>query len=130
MRISIIGGGPAGLYFSILMQKADPQAVIDVYERNRADDTFGFGVVFSDEALDTFEAYDDDSYRRLAATFAYWDNIEVHRKGDVQRIGGNGFCGCSRRALLMLMHERARRLACGCISKVKCARWPTCRRAT
>jgi anthraniloyl-CoA monooxygenase len=113
MRISIIGGGPAGLYFAILMKKADPEAVIDVYERNRADDTFGFGVVFSDEALDTFEAYDHDSYRRLAATFAYWDNIEVHRKGDVQSIGGNGFCGCSRRELLMLMHERARALGVG-----------------
>ena len=110
MRISIIGGGPAGLYFSILMQKADPEAEIDVYERNRADDTFGFGVVFSDEALDTFEAYDRESYRKLAATFAYWDDIEVHRRGDVQRIGGNGFCGCSRRELLMLMQERARSL--------------------
>jgi anthraniloyl-CoA monooxygenase len=110
MRISIIGGGPAGLYFAILMQKADPGAEIDVYERNRADDTFGFGVVFSDESLDTFEAYDQESYRKLASTFAYWDDIEIHRKGDVQRIGGNGFCGCSRRELLLLMQERARSL--------------------
>jgi anthraniloyl-CoA monooxygenase len=110
MRISIIGGGPAGLYFAILMQKADRQAEIDVYERNRADDTFGFGVVFSDESLDTFEAYDQESYQKLASTFAYWDDIEIHRKGDVQRIGGNGFCGCSRRELLLLMQERARSL--------------------
>lgn len=110
MRISIIGGGPAGLYFAILMKKADPDAVIDVYERNRADDTFGFGVVFSDEALDTFAAYDPESYRRLAENFAYWDDIEVHRRGDVQRIGGNGFCGCSRRSLLLILQERAKGL--------------------
>ena len=70
MRISIIGGGPAGLYFAILMKKADRHAEIDVYERNRADDTVGFGVVFSDEALDTFEAYDRESYQKLASTFA------------------------------------------------------------
>ena len=63
MKVHVIGGGPAGLYFAILMKKAWPQTQITVFERNRPDDTFGFGVVFSDETLDTFEAYDRESYR-------------------------------------------------------------------
>ena len=83
---------------------------ITVYERNRADDTFGFGVVFSDETLETFEKYDLESYRAITANFAYWDDIEIHFKGTVHRIGGNGFCGCSRVTLLKLLHERARAL--------------------
>ena len=65
MKVAIIGGGPAGLYASILLKKQRPQAEITVYERNRADDTFGFGVVFSDETLDNFEKYDPPSYRRI-----------------------------------------------------------------
>ena len=83
---------------------------ITVYERNRADDTFGFGVVFSDETLETFEKYDLESYRAITANFAYWDDIEIHFKGTVHRIGGNGFCGCARVTLLKLLHERARQL--------------------
>jgi len=110
MRISIIGGGPGGLYFAILMKKALPQTEITVYERNRADDTFGFGVVFSDETLDTFEKFDRDSYRSITEHFAYWDDIEIHFKDTVHRIGGNGFCGCARTTLLRLLQERARAL--------------------
>ena len=68
MKVHVIGGGPAGLYFAILMKKAWPQRRIIVFERNRPDDTFGFGVVFSDETLDTFEAYDRESYRAISAT--------------------------------------------------------------
>ena len=96
MKVDVIGGGPAGLYFAILAKKAWPQMQLTVYERNRPDDTFGFGVVFSDETLETFEKYDLESYRAITGNFAYWDDIEIHFKGTVHRIGGNGFCGCSR----------------------------------
>ena len=75
MKVGIIGGGPGGLYFAILMKKAWPQNEVIVYERNRADDTFGFGVVFSDETLDTFETFDPPSYRAITEHFAYWDEI-------------------------------------------------------
>jgi anthraniloyl-CoA monooxygenase len=110
MRIAVIGGGPAGLYFAILMKRDRPEARITVVERNRPDDTFGFGVVFSDATLDTFRAADEPSYRAITNSFAYWDDIEIHARGAVHRIGGNGFCGCSRRTLLLLMQERARAL--------------------
>ena len=110
MRISILGGGPAGLYFAILMKQAWPAFDIAVHERNRADDTFGFGVVFSDQTLETFERYDAESYRAITRAFAYWDDIEIRFKGTVHRIGGNGFCGCARRTLLLLLHDRCRAL--------------------
>lgn len=110
MRIAVVGGGPAGIYFSILAAKAWPKVEIDVFERNRADDTFGFGVVFSDETLDTFEKADRESYQAIADNFAYWDDIEIHFKGSLHRIGGNGFCGCARTTLLKLLHDRARSL--------------------
>src|ERR1700723_197584 len=110
MKVAIIGGGPAGLYSAILLKKQRPEADITVYERNRADDTFGFGVVFSDATLDNFEKYDPPSYRRITQEFAYWDDIAVHFRGTVHRVGGNGFCGCSRRQLLLILQERAREL--------------------
>ena len=110
MRIAVIGGGPAGLYFAILMKRDHPAARITVVERNQADDTFGFGVVFSDATLDAFQAADEPSYRAITRSFAYWDDIEIHRQGSIHRIGGNGFCGCSRRTLLLLLQERARAL--------------------
>ncbi|MDJ1157506.1 bifunctional salicylyl-CoA 5-hydroxylase/oxidoreductase [Chelatococcus sp. SYSU_G07232] len=110
MNIVIVGGGPAGLYFAILMKRAFPGHAITVYERNRPDDTFGFGVVFSDQTLDNFERYDRDSYTAITDHFAYWDDIEIHFKGTVHRVSGNGFCGCSRTTLLQLLHERARSL--------------------
>ena len=78
MKTAIIGGGPAGLYFAILLKKLRPESDITVYERNRADDTFGFGVVFSDATLDNFEKYDLPSYRRITQEFAYWDDIAIH----------------------------------------------------
>jgi anthraniloyl-CoA monooxygenase len=110
MKVHVIGGGPAGLYFAILMKKAWPRTHVTVFERNRPDDTFGFGVVFSDETLDAFERYDRESYRAIADNFAYWDDIEIHFKGTLHRIGGNGFCGCARTTLLRLLHQRARSL--------------------
>ena len=110
MKVDVIGGGPAGLYFAILAKKAWPQMQLTVFERNRPDDTFGFGVVFSDETLETFEKYDRESYRSITDNFAYWDDIEIHFKDTVHRVGGNGFCGCSRVTLLRLLQERARAL--------------------
>ena len=110
MKIAIIGGGPAGLYAAILLAKQRPEAEIIVYERNRADDTFGFGVVFSDATLDNFEKYDQPSYRRITQEFAYWDDIAVYFRGTAHRVGGNGFCGCSRRKLLLILQQRAREL--------------------
>lgn len=110
MKVAIIGGGPAGLYAAILLKKQRPSAEITVYERNRADDTFGFGVVFSDATLDNFEKHDLPSYRRITQEFAYWDDIAVHFRGTVHRVGGNGFCGCSRQKLLLILQGRAREL--------------------
>jgi anthraniloyl-CoA monooxygenase len=110
MRIAVAGGGPAGLYFALLMKRDWPALDVTVIERNRADDTFGFGVVFSDQTLDIFEAADRPSYEAIRQNFAYWDDIAIHFKGDTHRIGGNGFCGCSRRTLLTLLQDRARKL--------------------
>ncbi len=110
MRIAVIGGGPAGLYFAILHKAANPDADITVYERNRPSDTFGFGVVFSDETLQNFETHDAESYRLITNSFAYWDDVEVNFKGEIFRIGGNGFCGCSRKTLLELLNYRASQL--------------------
>jgi anthraniloyl-CoA monooxygenase len=110
MRTAIIGGGPAGLYFAILLKKLRPESDITVYERNRADETFGFGVVFSDATLDNFEKYDLPSYQRIVREFAYWDDIAIHFRGTEHRIGGNGFCGCSRRTLLLILQDRAQEL--------------------
>ena len=110
MKIDVVGGGPAGLYFAILAKKSFPRFEISVRERNQHDDTFGFGVVFSDQTLDNFERADRESYEAITDSFAYWDDIEIHIHGKVYRIGGNGFCGCSRRTLLLLLQERARAL--------------------
>ncbi|MCR4520537.1 MULTISPECIES: bifunctional salicylyl-CoA 5-hydroxylase/oxidoreductase [Bosea] len=110
MRIAVVGGGPAGLYFALLMKRDWPELTVDVFERNQPDDTFGFGVVFSDQTLDTFKAADAQSYAAIRDNFAYWDDIEIHFKGDTFRVPGNGFCGCSRRSLLMLVQARAREL--------------------
>ena len=110
MKISVIGGGPGGLYFAILAKKRWPDWHIDVYERNRPDNTFGFGVVFSDQTLGFLDQYDNPSYESIRRSFAYWDDVDVHYKGQVLRCAGNGFCGCSRLQLLQLLHERAQAL--------------------
>ncbi|MBL7885380.1 MAG: bifunctional salicylyl-CoA 5-hydroxylase/oxidoreductase [Flavobacterium sp.] len=108
MKIAVIGGGPGGLYFSILTKKAMPHCQIDVYERNKPDDSFGFGVVFSDETLGEFLKRDMQSYELIRSEFAYWDDIIVARDGQNVSIAGNGFCGCSRKTLLKLLHQRCR----------------------
>jgi len=107
MKIACLGGGPGGLYFAILMKKALPEAEITVYERNRADDTFGFGVVFSDATLANLGDADVESYAEIRRHLAHWDDIHVHLKGEVLRSTGHGFCGCSRKVLLNVLQERA-----------------------
>ncbi len=107
-KVAVIGGGPGGLYFSILTKKAMPNCQIDVFERNRADDSFGFGVVFSDETLSEFLTRDPASYDLIRSRFAYWDDLDVARDGQKVRITGNGFCGCSRKTLLQLLQQRCR----------------------
>ena len=110
MNIAIIGGGPAGLYFSILHKLARPGASITVFERNRPGDTFGFGVVFSDQTLDNLEAADPVSFKAITDEFAYWDDIEIRHKGHAFRISGNGFCGFARSTLLDILAKRAESL--------------------
>jgi anthraniloyl-CoA monooxygenase len=110
MRILSIGGGPAGLYFSLLMKKAKPDADITVVERNRADDTFGWGVVFSDETLGHFERCDPESMARIRQSFRYWGEIETHQGGTTVTSTGHGFCGLSRKALLVILQDRCREL--------------------
>ena len=106
MKIAVIGGGPGGLYFSILTKKAMPHCQIDIYERNKSDDSFGFGVVFSDETLGEFLKRDMQSYELIRSKFAYWDDIIIARDGETVNIAGNGFCGCSRKTLLQLLQQR------------------------
>src|SRR5262245_17615935 len=110
MNVHVVGGGPAGLYFAILMKKAWPQTRITVFERNKPDDTFGFGVVFSDQTLEAFESYDRETYRQIVGHFAYWDDIEIHFRGSTHRIGGNGCCGTSAAMLLDIRGRRDRSL--------------------
>jgi anthraniloyl-CoA monooxygenase len=107
MNVAVIGGGPAGLYFALLMKKADPAHRIAVFERNGPDDTFGWGVVFSDQTLGNIAAADPESCQEIAASFARWDDIDVHVKGTVVTSGGHGFSGISRRTLLAILQRRA-----------------------
>ncbi|HVS17643.1 MAG TPA: FAD-dependent monooxygenase [Planctomycetota bacterium] len=106
-RVECIGGGPAGLYFAILMRRNFPHVSVRVRERNRPDDTFGWGVVFSDETLSNFEAADPQSMAAIRREFAYWGDIDTYVGGDCVRSTGHGFCGMSRRLLLEILHARA-----------------------
>ena len=113
MKINVIGGGAGGLYFSILMKKDDPSHEITVFERNRADDTFGFGVVFSDAALDSVQAADPEVHKEITHHFYHWDDIEIHYGGRVLRSSGHGFSGIERKKLLAILQERAAALGVG-----------------
>ncbi|MFO1187289.1 MAG: bifunctional salicylyl-CoA 5-hydroxylase/oxidoreductase [Alphaproteobacteria bacterium] len=110
MKIAVVGGGPGGLYFALLTKKARPDWQITVYEQNRSDDTFGFGVVFSDETLEEFLGRDAESYAEISRAFAYWDDIIIRYKGAEVTCGGNGFAGCSRLALLQILQRRCNTL--------------------
>lgn len=113
MRASILGGGPAGLYTSILLKKSFPDATVDVFERNKADDTFGWGVVFSDETLGHFESADPETYAEIRRAFVNWTDIETFIGGEWTRSTGHGFCGMSRKRLLEIFQRRARGLGVG-----------------
>ncbi len=106
----IIGGGPAGLYTAVLMKKADPRHEIVVLERNRPDDTFGWGVVFSNETLGNLRAADEPGYAAIEQGFARWDDIDVHVRGRTITSGGHGFVGIARTRLLEILQRRAREL--------------------
>src|SRR6202030_667816 len=106
-RIVCRGGGPAGLYTAILFKKALSKASVEVFERNRAEDTFGWGVVFSDKTMGNFLEADAPSHARVADEFYHWDDINVHFKGQTIRSSGHGFAGISRRLLLNILQKRA-----------------------
>ncbi|NNM31529.1 MAG: bifunctional salicylyl-CoA 5-hydroxylase/oxidoreductase, partial [Gemmatimonadetes bacterium] len=106
MRVNILGGGPGGLYAGILIRKRHPGAQVTVYERNRPDDTFGFGVVFSDATLQEIAGADQETYDAITARFYRWDRIHIHYRGEVLDSEGHGFAGLSRRELLLLLHAR------------------------
>ena len=106
MRILCIGGGPAGLYFALLMKRADPRHIVRVVERNRPFDTFGWGVVFSDQTLGNLEQADPETTRQIVAAFNRWDDIDVHFKGRTITSSGHGFCGIGRKRLLNILQER------------------------
>jgi len=110
MRIACLGGGPAGLYFAISMKLRDPDCDITVIERNRPDDTFGWGVVLSAESLENLAANDPKSAAAIGDHFAYWDDIAVHHRGVTTVSTGHGFCGVGRKALLNTLQDRAREL--------------------
>src|ERR1700745_556445 len=108
MKIVCLGGGPAGLYFSILAKKARPSWDVTVIERNRPDDTFGWGVVFADKPMDGFKDVDAETHCEITRAFRHWDDIDVFFKGEKLTSGGHGFCGISRIKLLNILHQRAR----------------------
>jgi len=110
MRIVSIGGGPAGLYFAILMKKANPKHDITIVERNLPGDTFGWGVVFSDATLGNFEKADVETYNEIQRNFFHWDDIDVFFKDQKIVSGGHGFCGIERKKLLNILQDRAEQL--------------------
>src|SRR5438034_10373221 len=107
MRIAVIGGGPGGLFAGTLIKRSDPAHEVTVFERNRAEDTFGFGVVFSDATLAAIHAADPVLRTALAEYGRHWDDIEVRLKGQRIRCGGNGMAAITRKTLLELLHRRA-----------------------
>ncbi|HEV2079082.1 MAG TPA: bifunctional salicylyl-CoA 5-hydroxylase/oxidoreductase [Allosphingosinicella sp.] len=110
MRIACLGGGPAGLYFAISMKLREPAHDIHLFERNRPDDTFGWGVVFSDQTVENLMANDPVSGATIRDEFAHWDDIDVHIHGQTIRSSGHGFIGIGRKRLLNILQERAREL--------------------
>ena len=110
MKIVCIGGGPAGLYFALLMKQLDPAHEITVVERNKPYDTFGWGVVFSDATMDNMRAWDGPTAEAIQQAFNHWDDIELHFKGRVIRSGGHGFVGIGRKKLLNILQARCEEL--------------------
>jgi anthraniloyl-CoA monooxygenase len=110
MNIVCIGGGPAGLYFALLMKRLDASHEITVVERNRPYDTFGWGVVFSDQTLGNLQAADAPTAKEILGAFNHWDDIEVNIRGRKIRSGGHGFCGIGRKRLLNILQRRCEEL--------------------
>lgn len=110
MRITCLGAGPAGLYFALLMKKRDPSHQVTVIERNQADSTFGWGVVFSDQTLGALQQADAETAQQILDAFNHWDDIAVHFEGRRIVSGGHGFCGIGRMRLLQILQDRCRAL--------------------
>ena len=107
MRAAILGGGPGGLYFAISLKLRNPSHEVVVVERNRPDDTFGWGVVLSEETLSNLQANDPVTAAAIRSSFVYWDDVAVHYRGTVMRSSGHGFSGIGRQRLLNILQERA-----------------------
>ncbi|MDX3660168.1 bifunctional salicylyl-CoA 5-hydroxylase/oxidoreductase [Streptomyces sp. ID05-26A] len=109
-RIAVVGGGPGGLYFAALMKQLDPSHDVTIWERDAADVTFGFGVVFSDETLGGIENADPEFADAMSRRFARWTDIDIHHRGESHTVGGQGFAAMSRKELLHLLQQRCRDL--------------------
>src|SRR5678816_3659494 len=110
MKIVCIGGGPSGLYFALLMKQQYPRHDVTVVERNKPYDTFGWGVVFSDQTLGNLQAADPKSAAQILDAFNHWDDIEVNIRGAKITSGGHGFCGIGRKRLLNILQRRCEEL--------------------
>ena len=123
MRIAVLGAGPGGLYFAALAKQLDARHDITIWERNAADDTFGFGVVFSDETLGGIEHADLEIFQAMAHEFARWDDIDVHFRGTTFTSGGHGFAAMSRKRLLAILQARCAALGCRSTSVPRRRTW-------
>src|SRR5216683_2567256 len=129
MKINIIGGGPAGLYFAVLMKKSNPAHQITVYERNGPDDTFGWGVVFSGKTLSNLRAADGESHSEITRNFEAWDNVDVVRGAEKISIHGNSFSGIARLQLLKILQRRCEQLGIQLLFRTEVADIDSLRRA-
>lgn len=107
MKIAIVGGGPAGLYLALLLKKQNARMQVGVFERHAPSDTFGWGVVFSDQTLGNLRAADAETYQQIADSFAHWDDIDIHFRGHTITSGGHGFSGIARKRLIEILQNRA-----------------------
>src|SRR6266513_4168923 len=110
MKIIIIGGGPAGMYFAVLMKKADAGHDIRIFERNGPEDTFGWGVVFSGKTLANLREADPESHSEITRDFEAWDNVDVVHRNEKISIHGNSFSGIARLHLLKILQQRCEEL--------------------
>jgi anthraniloyl-CoA monooxygenase len=110
MRVTIVGGGPAGLYFALLMKKRDPRSEVRIFERDGPGDTYGWGIVFSDQTLTYLRDQDEPSFREIQENFATWDNLDVVHRGEKVSIRGNRFAGIGRAVFLEILRRRGQEL--------------------